>query len=142
MYTQVSAGGDHTVLLRSDGAAVACGHNKLNQCDLPTFLLSGPHFSTLRYIAGLPERILQLDFQPEGDAMILRCVTIDGAEVACLRMRGSDLAVDALRQLTCKRKASREQHRVVLPDGQMLDTLCSADPFITLATMHSEHDKP
>jgi len=34
-YTQAAAGGDHTVLLRSDGTAVACGLNDEGQCDLP-----------------------------------------------------------------------------------------------------------
>ena len=31
----VSAGGQHTVLLQSDGQAVACGCNDHGQCDLP-----------------------------------------------------------------------------------------------------------
>ncbi|CAK0901326.1 unnamed protein product [Prorocentrum cordatum] len=34
-YTQVAAGGGHTVLLRSDGTAAACGLNGDGQCDLP-----------------------------------------------------------------------------------------------------------
>ena len=34
-YTQVSAGGDHTVLLRSDGTALACGNNEDGQCNIP-----------------------------------------------------------------------------------------------------------
>jgi hypothetical protein len=34
-YTQVAAGGIHSVLLRSDGSAVACGGNNYGQCDIP-----------------------------------------------------------------------------------------------------------
>eukprot|EP00435_Cladocopium_sp_Y103_P058628 s1077_g20.t1 len=34
-YTQVSAGGGHTVLLRSDGNAVAIGDNGVGQCNIP-----------------------------------------------------------------------------------------------------------
>ena len=34
-YTQVSAGENHTVLLRSDGNAVACGQNSVGQCTIP-----------------------------------------------------------------------------------------------------------
>ena len=34
-YTQVEAGGIHTVLPRSDGSAVACGGNNDGQCDIP-----------------------------------------------------------------------------------------------------------
>ena len=33
--TQVAAGFLHTVLLRSDGSAVACGLSLYGQCDLP-----------------------------------------------------------------------------------------------------------
>eukprot|EP00438_Fugacium_kawagutii_P010721 Skav213172 [mRNA] locus=scaffold11:174200:174631:- [translate_table: standard] len=140
-YIQVSAGGDHAVFLRSDGFAVACGDNCYGQCDIPSLPSLGPRSQILRYVAGLPEHILQLDFQKEGDAMILRCIGIDGTEVACSKMRGPDLAVNALRQVTRKRKACGEQHRVVLPDGQLLDAVCFADPSITLATVHMEHGK-
>ena len=34
-YTQVSAGQNHTVLLQSDGNAVACRQNSVGQCNLP-----------------------------------------------------------------------------------------------------------
>ena len=34
-YTQVSAGRGHTVLLHSDGNAVACGQNSVGQCTIP-----------------------------------------------------------------------------------------------------------
>merc|ERR1712159_978354 len=34
-YTQVAAGVCHTVLLKSDGTAVACGHNRNGQCSIP-----------------------------------------------------------------------------------------------------------
>jgi len=30
-----AAGADHTVLIRSDGSAVACGHNDAGQCTIP-----------------------------------------------------------------------------------------------------------
>eukprot|EP00438_Fugacium_kawagutii_P033996 Skav211211 [mRNA] locus=scaffold934:85694:86911:- [translate_table: standard] len=151
-YTQVSAGYWHTVLLRSDGSAVACGENRYGQCDIPS-LLSWREWLARRspklgYVPDFkvmtrkPDRILQLDFLHEGDAMILRCVGLDGEEVVRLKTRGSDLAVDALRQLTRKRKLCQEKHRVVLPDGQLLEAVCSADPSVTLATVHLEHGKP
>ena len=35
-YTQVSAGDWHTVLLRSDGAAIACGRNDHGECGIPS----------------------------------------------------------------------------------------------------------
>ena len=36
--TMASAGGFHTVLLRSDGCAVACGRNIERQCDIPALV--------------------------------------------------------------------------------------------------------
>eukprot|EP00438_Fugacium_kawagutii_P028058 Skav235476 [mRNA] locus=scaffold1269:252638:253342:+ [translate_table: standard] len=151
-YAQVSAGDAHTVLLRSDGSAVACGHNEYGECNIPSLLSwtdwlvrRSPkirYVSDFKILARRPDRILQLHFRHEGDAMILRCVGMDGEEVACLRTSGSDLAVDALRQLNHKCKACRGQHRVVLPDGQLLDAVCSVDPSITLASVQFQHDKP
>eukprot|EP00438_Fugacium_kawagutii_P023700 Skav227683 [mRNA] locus=scaffold2108:133246:133887:- [translate_table: standard] len=151
-YTQVSAGFRHTVLLRSDGFAVACGDQLFGQCAIPSLLSwrewLGNRSPTLRYIADFkvmerrPERILQVDFLHEGDAVILRCVGMDGEEVVRLRTWRFDPAVDALKQLNGKLKACRERHRMVLPDGQLLDAVCSADPSVTLATVHLEHDKP
>lgn len=35
VYTQAAAGGGHTVLLRSDGQAVALGCNVFGRCDVP-----------------------------------------------------------------------------------------------------------
>eukprot|EP00438_Fugacium_kawagutii_P000224 Skav212269 [mRNA] locus=scaffold732:126938:127621:- [translate_table: standard] len=143
-YVQVSAGHFHTVLLRSDGSAIARGYNGDGQCQIPSLPLSWKEWlcfgsPSLRYVADVslmargPERILQLDFLQEGDAMILRCVGMDGEEVARLRTRGSDLAVDALRHF---------KHRVVLPDCQLLDKVCAAEPSITVAAVRLEHDKP
>ena len=40
-YTQVSASEDLTVLLRSDGQAIACGANEKNQCNIPPVPHSG-----------------------------------------------------------------------------------------------------
>ena len=34
-YTEISAGANHTVLLRSDGSAVAIGNNTHGQCNIP-----------------------------------------------------------------------------------------------------------
>eukprot|EP00438_Fugacium_kawagutii_P023702 Skav227685 [mRNA] locus=scaffold2108:149625:149906:- [translate_table: standard] len=92
-------------------------------------------------MARRPERILQLDFLHEGDAMILRCVGMDGEEVMRLRATGFDLVANVLKHFSCKLQVCSERHRVVLPDGQLLDAVCSADPFATIATVRLEHDK-
>jgi alpha-tubulin suppressor-like RCC1 family protein len=44
---QVSAGGNHTVLLRSDGHAVACGQNIFGQCNVPP-LAEGMTYTQVR----------------------------------------------------------------------------------------------
>eukprot|EP00435_Cladocopium_sp_Y103_P074187 s257_g47.t1 len=53
-YTQISAGSDHTVLLRSDGSAVATGYNQYGQCNIPPLnegmaytQISAGHFHTV-----------------------------------------------------------------------------------------------
>ena len=108
MYTHVSAGGGHTVLLRSDGCAVACGVNNYGQCRVPSLKswrqwlsFSSP---SLRYISDLkplerkPERVLQLFLNREADAIVVcfcldwKCCAFQGraklaAEVSSLRCR-------------------------------------------------------
>ena len=51
--TQVSAGGDHTVLLRSDGRVVACGTNHHGQCNILRLDTGGFHQQWLRIFAAL-----------------------------------------------------------------------------------------
>ena len=64
-YSQVSAGRCHTVLLRSDGRAVACGSNYRGQCSIPP-LDEGISYSQVS--AGLSHTVL---------------LRIDGQAVAC-----------------------------------------------------------
>eukprot|EP00435_Cladocopium_sp_Y103_P044073 s1160_g12.t1 len=151
-YTQVSAGGCHIVLLRSDGRAVAGGLNDNRQRAIPSLkswwqclklwrqLL---HFSSpsLLYISDLkppgskPDRVLQLSFnrEAEAEAIILTCLGWDRLEVLRLRASGADLAAEVSRQLALQ--AAEQQLRMVLPDGQLLEAVCAADPFVTLATL-------
>eukprot|EP00435_Cladocopium_sp_Y103_P013954 s760_g3.t1 len=142
-YTQVSAGGDHTVLLRSDGFAVACGRNDYGQRKIPPlkswyqclkswrqlFGFSSPsllYISDLKPLGRKPERVLQLCFDREADAIIVTCSGLDGLEVLRLRASGADLAADVSSQLALQ--ADEQQLRIVLPDGQLLEAVCTADP--------------
>ena len=54
-YTQVAAGESHTVLLRSNGTAVACGDNEEGQCSIPA--LDG-HMTYTQTIAGYGYTVL------------------------------------------------------------------------------------
>ena len=100
---------------------------------------------SLRYISNLnplgkkPERVLQLCFHREADAILLICLGLDGLEVLRLRTSGADLAMEISRQLAMK--ADRQQLRVVLPDGQLLEAVCTADPSVTLGTLCLKHEK-
>ena len=150
-YIQVAAGSAYTVLLRSDGRATACGKNENGACNIPPLKSWWDRFrsprNSLRYISDLRQpwarprggRILQADFLQEGDVMILICLALDGLEVVRLKTSKSDLAVDISRKLALQLKADLGELRVVLPDGQLLDAVCTADPFVTLATVCAEH---
>ena len=90
-YTQVAAGALHTVLLRSDGCAVACGRNRQGKCSIPSlkswrdwFRFWSPglfYISDLKPLGRKPERVLQLCFDREADAIVLVCLGLDGLEV-------------------------------------------------------------
>ena len=66
-YKQVSAAVWHTMLLRNNGCAAACGNNCSGECDIPA-LEPG-----LRYIADSlslrRDLVVQLDFVCEDDAI-------------------------------------------------------------------------
>ena len=65
IYTHVATGGDHTVLLKSDGGFVALGRNIEGQCDIPT-LVDGVAYTQVA--AGRSHTVL---------------LTTDGTVVAC-----------------------------------------------------------
>ena len=56
-----------------------------------------------------------------------------------LRARGADLAAEIARELA--RKVDKQQLRVLLPDVQLLEAVCAADPSVTLASLCLKHEK-
>ena len=68
MYTEVSAGCLHTVLLRSDGGAVATGSNGNGRCDIPKLVEPGMEYTQV--------------FAGENHTILLRS---DGTAVSCGR---------------------------------------------------------
>merc|ERR1740121_1114422 len=122
-YTQVAAGADHTVLLRSDGTAVACGLNDDGQCDLPALV------ADLTYTAHLLPALL-LQALLDGDAM--RFLTFGGAELSRARMAPAARLADIYCQLTADHRAGRlgpGAWRVdaILPGGRLLNSVSSKD---------------
>eukprot|EP00959_Pyramimonas_sp_CCMP1952_P239032 4995528-Pyramimonas_sp.AAC.1 len=75
----VAAGAAHTVLLRSDGTALACGHNDVGQCDVPA--LGGGGLTYTQAAAGYAHTVL---------------LRSDGTAVACGRNAFGQCDVPAL----------------------------------------------
>eukprot|EP00435_Cladocopium_sp_Y103_P011108 s3661_g2.t2 len=129
-YTHVSAGGCHTVLVRSDGHAVACGMKLSGQCDIPP-----PEPGTC-YIGDMSlckDVLLQWDCVRQDDAIVLTCSSLTGRELLCLKARGSDLAWDTHKRIACELNVYLQNLQAVLPDGQLLTSICRAHPVTTLA---------
>ena len=145
-YTHLSAGAFHTVLLRSDGAAVACGINEEGQCKIPSQaswreLLSFSPVSR-RYICHDltirvhdPVRVLQLDFVCQDETFLLTCSSLAGHEVLRFEASGSALALDAYREIAQKLDANLCSIQVVLPNGKLLASVYKANPFATLSDL-------
>ena len=93
-YSQVAAGYAHTVLLRSDGTAVACGGNSYGQCRLPA----------------LEEGLVDSDVAARANHTVL--LKSDGTAVACGRNSDGRCSLPALEeglvysQVACSRRGA------------------------------------
>ncbi|CAK0901333.1 unnamed protein product [Prorocentrum cordatum] len=97
-YTQVAAGGGHTVLLRSDGTAAACGLNGDGQCDLPALPAGLTYTEHL-----LPALLLQASL--DTDSMVF--VTFGGVERCRIRAAPTARLRDIYLQLAAEHRAGR-----------------------------------
>jgi len=144
-YTQVSAGCGHTVLLRSDGSVVAFGLNNAGQCNIPSlkswrelltsasasrWYISDSAFISQRQIQ---DRVLQMDFVCEDDAVMLTLSSLAGCEVLCLKARGSDLVSTTHQRMARELAAPLRSVRVVLPGGRLLADVWQVNPSATLS---------
>ena len=83
----------------------------------------------------IPDRVLQMNFACEGDAVVLTCLTMAGCEVLCLNAHGSDLVSETRQRIARELAASLRSVRVVLPGGRLLTHVLQANPSSTLADL-------
>ena len=130
-YIQAAAGHLHTVLLKSDGTAVAFGCNQLGQCEIP------PPPAGLKYTPSTPSlrRILQAawDFLDEG--VHIRLLELSGKE--CCRFTVPTGQQLASIQSHCTLALGTSSVAVVLPHGQLLHQEALRNPAGTLEDLHN-----
>jgi hypothetical protein len=130
-YVQVSAGTTHTVLLRSDGHAVAFGKGSEGQCDIPSLAArryvsdhSGPFGKDL---------VLQLDFILENLQITCVCSSLAGEEKLQVKVHGDHLASNLHQRIASDLGIKNPRSlRLVLPDGQILTSVYTANPATTV----------
>ena len=135
------------------GQAVACGYNKLGQCNIPSLKSwrewFGFAYPTCRYVCDFKtfpmlgkDRVVQVDFLLEGDTdVILTCVGLDGLEVLRLKAQRSDRAVDVCSHVARELNTNAQSLRLVLPDGSLLASISKANPLSTLSDVISTCDR-
>ena len=140
-YAQVSAGAWHTVLLRSDGSAFAVGKNTQGQCNIP---LPEPGICYARDLTCGRDLALQLELVGEDDAITLVCSTLAGEERFRLSAQGVDSAWETHKKIAHELKINLPNLQLILPDGQLLATICRANPGASVAevTQSTQHPRP
>ena len=129
-YNQVSGGSLHTVLLRSDGGAVAIGYNTHGQCDIP---LPEPGISYVGDLTCARDVALQLEAVVEGDSVSLICSSLGGEERLRLTVEGGESAWETHKRIARELKMNLPNLQLVLPNGQLLAKICRANPAVLVA---------
>ena len=128
----------HTVLLRSDGQAVACGINSDRQCSIPSSKSRSCRYTNDFKTFLVKVRVVQVDFLLEDDAgVILKCVGLDGQEVLRLNAQKSDRTVDVCSRVARELNTPVRNLRMILPDARLLGTISKANPLATLSDVMS-----
>ena len=118
-YTHVVAiGFGHTVLLTSDGNAVACGQNDWGECNIPAL----PPGITYVYRGALI--VLTLFFCESYAAFCL----LSGAEVCRFWVDALDTLMEIRKVFKGKTMTDYGKYRVVLPNGEFLSVACAQAP--------------
>eukprot|EP00435_Cladocopium_sp_Y103_P050417 s915_g15.t1 len=137
-YIQVSADCHHTVLLRSDGIAVACGCNSHDKCNLPD-LEPGVCY-TSNQISHSGDLLLEVDFVCQNHAVEMIFCGLTGQEVLRFNVCGSDLAWATHKLVARELKLRLQNLQVILPDGQLLASVCRANPGISIAEVSASKE--
>ena len=129
-YTQVAAGSCHTVLLRCDGTAVACGSNSVGQCNIPA--LDG----VLTF--GLPTLVLQASLVGTS----LHFATMGGKELCQLEAAAARSLKEIHAQLMHEMRSTCPRVDVLLPGGELLSKTLSQDPLAVLGSPSESSSGP
>ena len=94
-YIQAAAAGQHTVLLRSDGTAVACGNNMRGQCNIP---------DNLEFQETLPVIVLRLRHKVvsslvQGASLLEISCAVTGGNVCAIEVFPEELMCDVRNRL-------------------------------------------
>ena len=83
----------------------------------------------------LPRRdlVLQLEFFCEDEVLVLTCSGLTGEELLRLNASGSDLAWNTHKHIARELNLCLQDLRLVLPNGELLASVCRANPVVTLA---------
>ena len=118
-YTHVAAIGiRHTILLTSDGNALACGENQWGQCSIPALP------PRLTYLYRGVQIVLTLFFYESHASFCL----LSGAEVCRFWVDASDTLIEIRKVFKSKMMTDYGKFRVVLPSGEFLSVVCARAP--------------
>merc|ERR1712146_172766 len=111
-YTHVVSGGRHTILCRSDGAAVACGVNAFGQCNIPP-LKEGVIYRAVGALS------IVLQARIVGSSMLM--FSLSGEEEFRFDISETDCIVDIPRRvkeacLACDSGEAPCTYEIILPD--------------------------
>ena len=67
--------------------------------------------------------------------MVMTCFGLDGLEVLSLRTHGSELACNILGPLAAETDTDLAHLPVVLPDGRLMNAVCSSEPTTALENL-------
>ena len=141
----VAAGFRHTVLLRSDGRAVACGWNADGQCDLPALQSWRAWFTGRRarrtYVASpnLVYAPVLLILQASRHETSILFTTLAGDVRHQFEATDADRLEDVRTRLTTEACMEHSRVDVISPSGALMSNILREFPLATLgAFMHTE----
>ena len=134
-YTQVAAGAEHTVLLKSRGTSAAVGGNCRGQCNIPG-LADGVKYTSNE---GVPRTILSLHF---GNGYAAFCL-LNGEEKLRIEVNAADSFSDFRLRYVKGMEGAHGRFNVVLPTGTLLDKICKQTPSASVeAWLPRKRGKP